>query len=70
MKQFELTQQERQTLQAMGLWPPHPRARRRAQDLLRLAQQRAQEQVAVEFGVHRNSVRGWKRHWQESGLVG
>lgn len=70
MKRFELTDEERHTLLEMSVWHPHPRARRRAQGLLRLAQQYTQEQVAHEFGVHRNSVRGWKRHWQESGLVG
>lgn len=66
MKRFELTEEEQRTLLEMGLWYPHPRVRRRAQALLHLAQARTQEQVAHEFGVHRNSVRGWKRHWQES----
>jgi transposase len=72
MKRFELTEEERHTLleMEMGLGHLHPRTRRRAQGLLCLAQERTQEQVAHEFGVHRNSVRGWKRHWQESGLVG
>jgi hypothetical protein len=65
MKRFELTEDERHTLLEMGLWHPHRiRARRRAQALLRLAQAWTQEQVAHEFGAHRNSVRGWKRHWQ------
>lgn len=70
MKRFDLTEAERQTLLEMGMWHPHPRVRRRAQALVRLAQDWTQEQVAHEFGVHRNSVRGWKRHWQESGLAG
>jgi hypothetical protein len=27
-------------------------------------------QLAIEFEVHLNSVRGWMRRWQVNGLVG
>lgn len=70
MKRFDLNEEERHTLLEMGMWHPHPRVRRRAQALVRLAQGGSQEAVAHEFGVHRNSVRGWKRAWQKNGLVG
>ena len=44
--------------------------RRRAQGLVRLAQGLTQTQVAHEYGVHLNSVRGWMRRWEKTGLVG
>jgi transposase len=70
MKRFELDEEARRTLVEMGMRHPHARVRRRAQALVRLAQGCAQEQVAHEFGVHRNSVRGWKRRWQTAGIAG
>jgi transposase len=70
MKRFHLEEEERRTLFEMGLWHPHPRVRRRAQALVRLAQGITQTQTAVEFEVHLNSVRAWMRRWQTAGLVG
>lgn len=70
MKRFHLEEEERRTLFEMGMWHPHPRVRRRAQALVRLAQGITQTQAAQEFGVHLNSMRGWMRRWQASGLVG
>lgn len=70
MKRFNLEQEERHTLVEMGMWHPHPRVRRRAQALVRLAQGIRREQVAQDFGVHLNSVRAWIGRWQTAGLVG
>lgn len=70
MKRFHLEEEERRTLFEMGMWHPHPRVRRRAQALVRLAQGITQTQVAQEFDVHLNSVRAWMRRWQTAGLVG
>jgi transposase len=70
MKRFQLEQEERRTLLEMGMWHLHPRVRRRAQGLVRLAQGLTQTQVANEFGVHLNSVRGWIGRWNSAGLVG
>ena len=70
MKRFDLEEEERRTLFEMGLWHVHARVRRRAQALVRLAQGVTQTQVAREFGVHLNSVRGWVGRWQRAGLVG
>lgn len=70
MKRFQLKEEERCTLLEMGMWHPHPRVRRRAQGLVRLAQGLTQTQVANEFGVHLNSVRGWIGRWKCAGLVG
>ncbi|HEX2530988.1 MAG TPA: helix-turn-helix domain-containing protein [Burkholderiaceae bacterium] len=70
MKRFYLEEEERRTLFEMGMWHAHPRVRRRAQALVRLAQGVTQTQVAREFGVHLNSVRGWIGRWQRAGLVG
>jgi transposase len=70
MKQFCLDQEARRTLFEMGMWHPHPRVRRRAQALVRLAQGVTQTQVAREFGVHLNSVRSWMTRWQSAGLAG
>jgi transposase len=70
MKRFCLEEEERRTLFEMGMWHAHPRVRRRAQALVRLAQGSTQTQVAREFGVHLNSVRSWIGRWQRAGLVG
>jgi len=70
MKRFYLEEEARHTLFEMGMWHPHPRVRRRAQALVRLAQGGTQTQVAKEFGVHLNSVRGWMSRWRSAGLVG
>ncbi|HEY4541531.1 MAG TPA: IS630 family transposase [Noviherbaspirillum sp.] len=70
MKRFYLEEEERRTLFEMGMWYRHARVRRRAQALVRLAQGVTQTQVAKEFGVHLNSVRGWMGCWQRAGLVG
>lgn len=70
MKRFCLEEEQRRTLFEMGMWHPHPRVRRRAQALVRLAQDVPQTQVAREFGVHLNSVRSWMHRWQCTGLVG
>lgn len=70
MKRFHLEEEERRTLFEMGLWHPHPRVRRRAQALARLAQGITQTQAAAEFDVHLNSVRAWMRRWETAGLVG
>jgi transposase len=70
MKRFYLEEQERRTLFDMGMWHAHPRVRRRAQALVRLAQGITQTQTADEFHVHLNSVRAWMRRWQTAGLVG
>jgi transposase len=70
MKRFHLEEEERRTLFEMGMWHPHPRVRRRAQALVRLAQGITQTQAAQEFDVHLNSVRAWMRRWQTAGLVG
>lgn len=70
MKRFYLDEEERRTLFEMGMWHTHPRVRRRAQALVRLAQGGTQTQVAKEFGVHLNSVRSWMGRWQRAGLVG
>lgn len=70
MKRFNLEEEERRTLFEMGMWHVHPRVRRRAQALVRLAQGVTQTQVAREFGVHLNSVRAWIGRWQRAGLVG
>lgn len=63
MKRFYLAEEERRTLFEMGMWHPHPRVRRRAQALVRLAQGMTQTQAAREFNVHLNSVRAWIRRW-------
>lgn len=70
MKRFCLEEEERHTLFEMGMWHPHPRVRRRAQALVRLAQGVTQTEVAREFGMHLNSVRTWMHRWQSTGLVG
>lgn len=70
MKRFQLEEAQRRTLFEMGMWHPHPRVRRRAQALVRLAQGITQTQTANEFGVHLNSVRAWIKRWQTAGLVG
>lgn len=70
MKRFDLAKEERRTLFEMGMWHPHPRVRRRAQALVRLAQGITQTQTAREFDVHLNSVRAWLQRWQTDGLVG
>jgi transposase len=70
MKRFQLDEEERRTLLEMGMGHPHPRVRRRAHGLVRLAQGLTQTQVAKEFGVHLNSVRGWIGRWKSAGLVG
>jgi transposase len=70
MKRFNLTEAERRTLCEMWMLHEHPRVRRRAQALVRLAQGIARAQVAQEFGVHLNSVRAWIGCWQTAGLAG
>ena len=70
MKVFNLDENERHTLFEMGLWQPHPRVRRRAQALVRLAQGITRAQLALDFEVHLNSVNGWIWRWQKEGLVG
>jgi transposase len=70
MKRFTLTEDERRTLLEMGLRHPHPRVRRRAQALVRLAQGITRTRLAQEFGVHLNSVRAWVLRWQRDGVVG
>lgn len=70
MKRFYLAEEERRTLFEMGMWHPHPRVRRRAQALVRLAQGITQTQTAQEFHVHLNSVRAWLQRWHSAGLVG
>lgn len=70
MKRLQLDEQERRTLCEMGMLHPNARVRRRAQALIRLAQGTPRAQVARDFSVHLNSVRGWIWRWQEQGLVG
>lgn len=70
MKRFTLSEDERRTLLEMGLRHPHPRVRRRAQALVRLAQGITRTRLAQEFGVHLNSVRAWVLRWQRDGVVG
>lgn len=70
MKRFQFTEEERRTLLEMGMAHPHARVRRRAQGLSRLAQGLTQMQVAKEFGMYLNSIRGWIGRWQSAGLVG
>lgn len=70
MKHFLLSEEERRSLFEMGVGHHHPRVRRRAQALVRLAQAIPRGQVAHEFGVHLNSIRGWIERWQTRGLAG
>lgn len=65
-----LTDAEQRTLIEMGIRHPHPRVRRRAQGLVRLAQGVSYTQLAREFEVHVNSVRHWLAGWQTKGLIG
>lgn len=70
MKRFNLDENERHSLFEMGMWHPHPRVRRRAQALVRLAEGMPRAQLAVEFEVHLNSVNAWIRRWRKAGLAG
>jgi transposase len=70
MKLLVLDEMARQTLREMGVFHPHPRARLRAQAILRLSQGVTLQQTAGEFDVHLNSVEQWRRRWNRQGLVG
>ncbi len=49
MKRFLLSEEERRSLVEMGICHIHPRVRRRAQALVRLAQGAARAQTAQEL---------------------
>lgn len=70
MKRLELTKGELRTLREMGIFHSHPRARMRAQAIVRLSQGLTLQTVADEFGVHLNSVEQWRQRWNKAGLAG
>jgi transposase len=70
MKLLILDEVERQTLREMGVFHPHPRARIRAQAIVRLSQGLTLQQTADEFHVHLNSVEAWRQRWNRQGLIG
>lgn len=70
MKLLVLDEVEQQTLREMGVYHPHPRARIRAQAIVRLSQGRTLQQTADEFHVHLNSVEAWRQRWNRLGLLG
>lgn len=70
MKRLELTKGELRTLREMGIFHSHPRARMRAQAIMRLSQGLTLHTVADEFGVHLNSVEQWRQRWNKAGLAG
>ena len=51
MKRLMLSDAERRTLRDMGIFHPHPRARMRAQGILRLSQGLTLQETADEFSV-------------------
>lgn len=63
-------QVEQQTLREMGVYHPYPRARIRAQAIVRLSQGLTLQQTANEFHVHLNSVEAWRQRWNKQGLMG
>jgi transposase len=70
MKRSHLEEEARCNLFEMGLRHPHPRVRRRAQALVRLAQGITHTHTAAESEVHLHSMRAWMRQWPVSGLGG
>ena len=70
MKLLMLSEAERRTLRDMGIFHPHPRARMRAQGILRLSQGLTLQETADEFSVHLNSVEQWRQRWNKLGLAG
>lgn len=70
MKLLILSDAERRTLRDMGIFHPHPRARMRAQGILRLSQGLTLQETADEFSVHLNSVEQWRQRWNKLGLAG
>jgi transposase len=70
MKLLILDEVECQTLREMGVYHPHPRARIRAQAIVRLSQGRTLQQTADEFHVHLNSIEAWRQRWNRLGLAG
>ena len=69
MKRLMLSDAERRTLRDMGIFHPHPRARMRAQGILRLSQGLTLQETADEFSVHLNSVEQWRQRWNKLGLA-
>lgn len=69
-KLLMLSAEEQLTLREMGVFHSHPRARMRAQVVLRLSQGVTLQQTADEFLVHLNSVENWRQRWNKFGLVG
>ncbi|WP_169444429.1 helix-turn-helix domain-containing protein, partial [Massilia niastensis] len=67
MKLLMLSDAERRTLRDMGIFHPHPRARMRAQGILRLSQGLTLQETADEFSVHLNSVEQWRQRWNKLG---
>jgi transposase len=70
MERLILSDAERRTLRDMGIFHPHPRARMRAQGILRLSQGLTLQETADEFSVHLNSVEQWRQRWNKLGLSG
>jgi transposase len=70
MKLLKLSKVEQRTLRDMGIHHAHPRARMRAQAILRLSQGLTLQQTADEFGVHLNSIEHWRQRWNQRGLAG